>query len=188
MPGVIALKRRFRGDGTQTAKPSAVRSQRLCLRPPSVPLSWAAVVGRRTGGEVMVMRFLHLRPPHFRSAKGGTPSPTGEDYRSHEGIFAASQFLRLLIVHEKRASTGTVSRPGSALVFTQLPFRGRAATTLPDAGGSEAAVRKCCEVSSCLQGAKRRPRRRCKGRGQVPRTSPRLPPVMAEGGIAWSFF
>jgi hypothetical protein len=31
---VVVLKRRFRGGGTQTAKPSAVRSQRLCLRPP----------------------------------------------------------------------------------------------------------------------------------------------------------
>ena len=28
----------------QTAKPSAIRSQRLCLRPPYVPLSWAAIV------------------------------------------------------------------------------------------------------------------------------------------------
>jgi hypothetical protein len=79
-------------------------------------------------------------------------------------------------------------RPGSDAFFTQLPFRGRAATTLPDAGGSEAAVRKCCEVSSCLQRVKRRPRRRCKGRAQVPRTSPRLPPVWQREVLRGAFF
>jgi hypothetical protein len=30
---VVVLKRCFRGGGTQTAKPSAGESQRLCLRP-----------------------------------------------------------------------------------------------------------------------------------------------------------
>ena len=29
----------------KTAKPSAVRSQRLCLRPPYVPFSWTVIVG-----------------------------------------------------------------------------------------------------------------------------------------------
>ena len=52
-----------------------IRSQRLCLRPPYVPFSWTAIVGYRTGGEVLVVRFLHLPSPDFRSAKGGDAQP-----------------------------------------------------------------------------------------------------------------
>ena len=57
------------GPAAETAKPSAARSQRLCLRPPYAPLSWAAVAGRRTGGEER--RLLHLPPSSVPRKRGG---------------------------------------------------------------------------------------------------------------------
>jgi hypothetical protein len=38
------------------------------------------------------VRLFHLPSPRFRSAKRGRPVPTGKDYWSHEGFFAAHVF------------------------------------------------------------------------------------------------
>jgi hypothetical protein len=49
--GALTASRQLpeRKKSSKIAKPSAVRSQRLCLRP-HTPLSWAAIFGCRTGG------------------------------------------------------------------------------------------------------------------------------------------
>jgi len=70
--------------------------RRGCLRPaalpcpPYAPLSWAAVVGRRTGGEEMlVMRPLRLSSPPLLLRWKGTPSPTQKQWITRNGFYAA---------------------------------------------------------------------------------------------------
>jgi hypothetical protein len=75
-----------------------------------------------------VVRFLHLPSPDFRSAKGGRPA------RPLKLSAVVTARLR------KRKAPTPLCR---GLVFNPTAIRGRAATTLPDAGGSEAAVRRC---------------------------------------------
>jgi hypothetical protein len=58
--------------------------------PPYAPLSWAAVVGRRTGGEEMlVMRPLRLSSPPLLLRWKGTPSPTHKEWITRSGFYAA---------------------------------------------------------------------------------------------------
>ena len=42
---LIDVKMQSPTDGCSNSKPSAVRGQRLCLRPPYVPFSWTVIVG-----------------------------------------------------------------------------------------------------------------------------------------------
>jgi hypothetical protein len=70
--------------------------RRGCVRPaalpcpPYAPLSWAAVVGRRTGGEEMlVMRPLRLSSPALLLRWKGTPSPTQKQWITRNGFYAA---------------------------------------------------------------------------------------------------
>jgi hypothetical protein len=70
--------------------------RRGCVRPaalpcpPYAPLSWAAVVGRRTGGEEMlVMRPLRLSSPPLLLRWKGTPSPTQKQWITRNGFYAA---------------------------------------------------------------------------------------------------
>jgi hypothetical protein len=58
--------------------------------PPYAPLSWAAIVGRRTGGEEMlVMRPLRLSSPPLLLRWKGTPSPTQKQWITRNGFYAA---------------------------------------------------------------------------------------------------
>lgn len=62
----------------------------MCICPPYAPLSWAAVVGRRTGGEEMlVMRPLRLSSPALLLRWKGTPSPTQKQWITGNGFYAA---------------------------------------------------------------------------------------------------
>ena len=70
--------------------------RRGCVRPaalpcpPYAPLSWAAIVGRRTGGEEMlVMRPLRLSSPPLLLRWKGTPSPTQKQWITRNGFYAA---------------------------------------------------------------------------------------------------
>jgi hypothetical protein len=70
--------------------------RRGCVRPaalpcpPYAPLSRAAVVGRRTGGEEMlVMRPLRLSSPPLLLRWKGTPSPTQKQWITRTGFYAA---------------------------------------------------------------------------------------------------
>jgi len=90
------------GDGQhkkaalKTAKPPAVRSQRLCLRPPYGPFQ-RRQLGRRT------MRL--LRP--ILPLKKGDARSDRKDYRSHDGFFATSRVARW----GKAGPDGSVSGP-----------------------------------------------------------------------------
>jgi hypothetical protein len=61
----------------ETAKPSAVRSQRLCLRPPYVPFSWTVIVGMSQPGSEADEVSVTCVP--FSAAGEDAPSPTEEE-------------------------------------------------------------------------------------------------------------
>jgi hypothetical protein len=112
----------------ETAKPSAVRSQRLCLRPPYVPFSRTASVGSSDHAAFA------SNPSAQESGRAARPE---KKCRSHDGFFAASQVPRFRLW--KRAAPMGVSGPS----LTHRAIWGRAATTLFDAGGSESTTRQC---------------------------------------------
>ncbi len=88
---------------SKTAKPPA----RVCAPSgfalsPYAPLSWAAIVGRRTGGEEMlVMRPLRLSSPPLLLRWKGTPSPTQKQWITRNGFYAA----KFWHPQKKKAST-----------------------------------------------------------------------------------
>jgi hypothetical protein len=103
----------------QTAKLSAVRSQRLCLRPPYVPFSWTAIVGNRTGSEV-----LKSPPrPHSSVPRRGTANPTSQSYGRVTAFLRPRSAYRAFAVEKGRPQhpSAEMSGPGSALVFGR-PF------------------------------------------------------------------
>ena len=55
------------------SKAAGPRNQRLCLVPHTCRFLGTAIVGLSNGGEVLVMRVLHLRPHPSAQEKGGRP-------------------------------------------------------------------------------------------------------------------
>ena len=85
----------------QTAKPSAVRSQRLCLRPPYVPFSRTVIVGMsEPGSEANAVRRFNFRPLSVLLA--GTP-------QSDRGRIALARFRSSA---KMRQSSEWTSGPG----------------------------------------------------------------------------
>jgi len=140
-------------------------SQRPCLRPQAAPFRPPHGIGRfcRTGtpktgrpGEPTAGRCRDRSATRLQ--KNGRPIKLCDICTALLSGFIPSRSLKLLIrprcgerrcPREREESAGRKERPRrrgavSGPSFSpNWPFRGRAASTPPDAGGSEAAVRRC---------------------------------------------
>src|ERR1700746_1882850 len=58
--------------------------------PPYAPFSWTAIVGLSNGGEVLMIRVLHLRPHPSAQEKGGRPVRPRKNSAREKAFFAAS--------------------------------------------------------------------------------------------------
>jgi hypothetical protein len=101
---------------TQMTKPSAVRSQRLCLRPPYVPLRHRWVVEPA----VQALSEPSLFVPTLQR---GTSSSTSQSYGRVTAFLRPRSAYRAFAVEKGRPQhpSAEMSGPGSALVFGR-PF------------------------------------------------------------------
>ena len=93
--------------------------------PPYAPLSWAAIVGRRTGGEEMlVMRPLRLSSPPLLLRWKGTPSPTQKQWITRNGYYAAKFW------HPQKKASTSLHRGPKCRCFAALSWgTGRSAAS-----------------------------------------------------------
>src|ERR1700751_5070724 len=95
--------------------------------PPYVPFSWTAIVGSSNGGEVLMIRVLHLRPHPSAQEKGGRPVRPRKNSAREKVFLRPRSAYRAFPCGKRKAPTPPpmCRGQGGALLFSADAAEGR---------------------------------------------------------------